>query len=82
MLGVARLHIPTILGEIEMAVTKTRYKTGEKCLIKGNYDWDGYEDGTRTPSPTVDERCIPLEVGETFPPIRSCDKACYRVFAS
>ena len=59
--------------------TKTRYKTGEKCPAKGNYKFDGYVDGTRTPSPTAEERRIPLETGETFPPIRSCEKACFWV---
>ena len=48
--------------------TKTRYKTGEKCPAKGNYKFDGYVDGTRTPSPTAEEKRIPLETGETFPP--------------
>ena len=62
------------------ASTKTRfYKTGEKCPAKGNYKFDGYVDGTWIPRPTAEERRIPLEAGETFPPIRSCEKACFWV---
>lgn len=54
-----------------------RYKTGETCQYTGKYEFDGYTDGTRTPAPTAEERVIPLERGETFPPIRSSEKACY-----
>ncbi len=57
--------------------TKTRYKTGEMCAVTGTYKFDGYTDGTSTPSPTTEEREIDLESGETFPPIRSCEKACW-----
>ena len=49
--------------------TNARYKTGEKCPAKGNYKFDGYVDGPRTPSPTAEEKRIPLETGETFPPL-------------
>lgn len=56
-----------------------RKKTGETCTSKGDYLFDGYLDGTTSPSPTSDELVIPLSVGETFPPVRSCDKACWRV---
>lgn len=57
--------------------TKTRYKTGEKCVSSGRYHFDGYTDGTNTPAPTSEEREIRLTVGETFPPIRSAEKACW-----
>lgn len=57
----------------------TRYKTGEECPAKGNYRFDGYTDGTSTPSPTWDENEIPLEKDEIFPPVRSSNKGCYRV---
>ena len=62
--------------------TKTRYKTGEICVLAGDYCFDGYTDGTQTPSPTPEERVIPLDVNDTFPPIRSCEKACYWRFQS
>ena len=55
----------------------TRYKTGEKCITTGTYRFDGYLDGTSDPSPTADEMRISLSAGETFPPIRSSEKACY-----
>lgn len=59
--------------------TATRYKTGEKCPITGNYLFDGYVDGTSRPPPTTEEKRIPLTTGETFPPIKSSEKACYWV---
>lgn len=62
--------------------SKTRYKTGETCQITGRYQFDGYTDGTYTPSPTREEMVIPLSRGETFPPIRSCNKACWWVLLS
>ena len=58
--------------------TTVRKKTGENCDIAGDYQFDGYTDGTWSPSPTTDEKVIPLQRGETFPPVRSCDKACWR----
>jgi hypothetical protein len=58
---------------------KTRYKMGEKCPGKGNYKFDGYVARTITPSPTAEERRIPLDTGETFPPNRSCEKDCFWV---
>lgn len=59
--------------------TKTRFKTGETCVISGVYEFDGYTDGSTSPPPTQDERKIPLSRGETFPPIRSARKACWWV---
>jgi YjzC-like protein len=58
-----------------------RYKTGEKCEKKGTYDFDGYVDGTWLPSPTADEKRIPMDKGDTFPPIRSANKGCWWKFA-
>jgi hypothetical protein len=54
-----------------------RYKTGDKCTTKGRYQFDGYTDGTNYPSPTTEEKIIPLDVGDTFPPIRSTNKGAY-----
>ena len=54
-----------------------RYKTGDKCVASGKYQFDGYTDGTTTPAPTAEEKVIPLSTGETFPPIKSAKKACY-----
>ena len=50
-----------------------RYKTGDMAPYKAWYNQDGYTDGTNTPSPTQEEKRIPLEIGETFPPVRSCN---------
>lgn len=55
----------------------TRYKTGQKCNNSGTYKFDGYTDGTWAPSPTTEESEIKLTVGETFPPIKSSEKACW-----
>ena len=59
-----------------------RYKTGDIAPAKAWYNWDDYTDGTRRPGPTEEERRIPLETGETFPPIRSCNKGAYWVLSS
>jgi hypothetical protein len=55
----------------------TRFKTGEKCVESGRYEFDGYTDGTSSPPPTTAEREEPIARGDTFPPIRSCNKGCY-----
>lgn len=54
-----------------------RKKTGEICDVAGDYQFDGYTDGTSYPPPTVDERVIPMDVGDTFPPVRSSKKAAW-----
>lgn len=51
-----------------------QYKTGDTAPRTGRYKFVRYTDGTTTPSPTAEERVIPLSRGETFPPIRSCNK--------
>lgn len=60
-----------------MASIGDRSKTGEKCTTTGSYVFDGYVDGTTTPAPTSNERVIPLRSGETFPPVRSANKAAF-----
>jgi hypothetical protein len=59
------------------AISKTRFKTGERCEVSGGYQFDGYSDGSTTPTPKPEEQEIPLSKGETFPPIRSSGKACW-----
>lgn len=51
------------------------YKTGEKAPSTGNYDFVKHLDGTTRC--TSEEKRIRLEKGETFPPHKSCEKACY-----
>lgn len=53
------------------------YKTGDTASYTGRYQFVRYTDGTDKPAPTTDERVIPLSRGETFPPIRSCNKGAY-----
>jgi hypothetical protein len=55
----------------------TRFKTGQTCPESGRYQFDGYLDGTWTPSPSAEEKEIPLSRDETFPPVRSTGKACW-----
>jgi hypothetical protein len=62
---------------VNQTAVSARCKTGETCPQTGRYRFDGYVDGTNYPSPTLEEREIPLSRGETFPPIRSSNKACW-----
>lgn len=55
----------------------TLYKTGEICTISGNYRFAGHIGGSTGCHPTSEERIIPLEYGERFPPIRSCSVGAY-----
>ncbi len=63
-------------GRIQMAIG-SRYKTGQKSPETGQFVFDGYLDGTNTPAPTQEERVIPIDAGDTFPPISSTDKGCW-----
>lgn len=58
-------------------IMDTLYKTGDKAPVTANYQFVRYTDGTTSPSPTSNERVIPLTKGETFPPINSCDKGAW-----
>lgn len=60
-----------------MAKVGDRFKTSDKCTTAGSYVFDGYVDGTWTPSPTSEERVIPMKVNHTFPPVHSCDKSAW-----
>jgi hypothetical protein len=64
-------------GDRNMAKVGDRFHTGQKCETTGSYAFDGYMDGTTTPSPTNEEREFRLTAGETFPPVRSTNKAAY-----
>lgn len=54
-----------------------RKKTGEVCDIAGDYEFDGYTDGTFYPPPTTDEQVIPMDRDDTFPPVKSSQKAAW-----
>lgn len=60
-----------------MAKIGDRFKTGQTCETNGSYVFDGYVDGTNSPSPTDEERVITLGRGHTFPPVRSATKGCW-----
>jgi hypothetical protein len=53
------------------------FKTGEKCPESGNYKFVGYTDKTKKTAPTPEERVIPMEKGETFPPVKSTKEGAY-----
>ncbi|RKG61268.1 YjzC family protein [Corallococcus sp. CA054B] len=53
------------------------YKTGDTYETSGDYAFDGYTDGTESPPVTQEERIIPLDKDETFPPIKSSKKGAY-----
>lgn len=57
--------------------TNNLYKTGEQAPRSGRYEFVKYTDNTTTPSPTAEEKIIPLSKGEIFPPIRSTNKAAW-----
>ena len=57
-----------------------RFKTGEVCMAAGYYTFDGYMDGANWPPPTAEERFIPLDRNDRFPPIKSTNKGAYWVF--
>lgn len=57
------------------------YHTGQQAPVSGSYNWDGYMDGSHSPAPTSEERVIQLSRGETFPPVKSCNKAAYWTLA-
>jgi hypothetical protein len=58
-------------------MTQGLYKTGDTAPYSGRYEFVRYTDGSSTPSPTSEERVIPLSKGETFPPIRSSNKGAW-----
>lgn len=60
-----------------MAKVGDRFKTGDTCTTTGSYVFDGYVNGSTTPSPTDEERVIPMKANNTFPPVRSCNKAAW-----
>ena len=52
-------------------------KTGNVCVESGDYAFHLYTDGTAVPEPTKEEKIIPLDKGDRFPPINSSNKACF-----
>lgn len=60
-----------------MAYIGELFKTGQVCSSKGKYQFASYLDGTNSPAPTAEERVIPLDVGDRFPPVNSADKGAW-----
>ena len=65
-----------------MATVGQEFKTGAKCEAKGMYAFVRYVDAPQAPAPTSNERNIPLDKGDTFPPVRSQNKAAWWKFTS
>lgn len=53
------------------------FRTGMRCHAGGIYAFAGYLDRAVTVTPTWEELSIPLDFGETFPPIKSTQAGCY-----
>lgn len=53
------------------------YKTGNVVTITSRYEFVRYTDGITTPAPTAEERVVPLDRGNTFPPVRSANKGAW-----
>lgn len=51
---------------------KQTIRTGEKADISGLYAHMGNPNGKTCCTPTSEEKIIPLEKGETAPPVKSC----------
>lgn len=59
-----------------------REKTGAKCSMSGKYRFDGYVNApVGTAKPTAEETVIPMNSGDTFPPVRSTKQAAWWVLA-
>ena len=55
----------------------TTGETGDTVEYAGRYQFLRYTDGTTTPSPTSEERIIPVQPGDKFPPVRSANKGAW-----
>lgn len=64
-------------GYATVVETGTRFRTGERCIRSGLYEFDCYANGSDFPVPQQDEQRIALSQGETFPPIRSTHASCW-----
>lgn len=60
-----------------MSTESDRFRTGQTSPYTSRFRFDGYLDGTSTPAPSAEERVIPMDKGDTFPPIRSTNKGCW-----
>ena len=55
-----------------MLMAKKELITGEKAEISGLYVYNGPISKKPSCSPTQEERIIPLDAGDTAPPVKSC----------
>lgn len=60
-----------------MAKIGDRFKTGDKCTTTGSYVFDGYMTEPQTLAPSAEERVIPMQEKNTFPPIRSTNRGAW-----
>jgi hypothetical protein len=53
------------------------YKTGDKAPEKGEYKFVRFVNSSVNCTPTTNERSIPMDRGDTFPPIKTCNAAAW-----
>ncbi len=53
-------------------MTRKELITGEKAEVTGLYKYNGPVNNKPSCSPTPEEQIIPLDVGDTAPPVKSC----------
>jgi len=54
-----------------------RFRSGEVCIERGEYEFDGYLDGSSSALPALEEMEIRVSGGEVFPGVQSRGKPCY-----
>lgn len=54
-----------------------RFRSGEKCIEAGCYEFDGYLDGSSEELPGLGETEIWVSAGQRFPPPIGRQRKCY-----
>jgi hypothetical protein len=54
-----------------------RFMTGQICSTTGNYEFDGYIDGTSQPLLVDDDKRIAVDAGKPFPQVASKGRDAY-----
>lgn len=59
-----------------------RFKSGDHCVERGQYEFDGYLDGSSALLPALEEMEVVLRSGQLFPLVRSQSRACFWTIGS
>jgi hypothetical protein len=54
-----------------------RFKSGDICVERGRYEFDGYLDGSSELLPAFEEMEVVLPSGQLFPLIRDRSRGCF-----